>query len=65
MAYKLNEYEYMISMSISAKDYPFYALVAAAMRQADTDNLERLKVAFPGLWEDLREWRGKQLWALE
>lgn len=60
--FKLNEYEYIMSMSISAKDYPFYALIATAMRQADTDNLERLKMAFPGIYESLMEWKEKPLW---
>jgi len=32
---------------------PFYALIMAAMRQADTDNLERLKEAFPDVWAEL------------
>ena len=31
----------------------FYSLVLAAMRQADTDNLQALRAAFPGLYEEL------------
>jgi len=35
--------EYKLGLEISAKDYPFYALIQAAMRQADTDNLLKLQ----------------------
>ncbi len=45
---------YRTAAKIAAEDYPFYALVQAAMRQADTDNQERLKNAFPDVWEDLQ-----------
>jgi hypothetical protein len=62
--FNLNDHEYYTSMTISAHDYPFYALIAAAMRQADTDNLERLKAAFPGMWESLCEWREKPVWPI-
>jgi len=34
--------------------YQFYALIQAAMRQADTDNLEKLKEAFPYTWTELK-----------
>ena len=49
----MSEYDYLVSMKIARKDYPFYALIMAAMRQADSINLERLKVAFPAIWADL------------
>lgn len=45
-------YDYERSISISAKDEPFYALIMAAFRQADTGNLERLKNAFPAIWRE-------------
>lgn len=32
----------------------FYTLIMAAMRQADTDNLEALQSAFPRVWNELR-----------
>lgn len=47
-------YDYQKGLEIAAKGYPFYALIQAAMREADTDNLAKLKEAFPGVWEDLR-----------
>ena len=45
---------YMIGQQIAAEDYPFYALIQAAMRQADTDNLEHLKTAWPLVWKELK-----------
>ena len=35
-------------------DDEFYGLIQACMRLADTDNLQRLKQAFPTQWSDLR-----------
>lgn len=46
-------FDYNISKRISAEDYPFYALIMAAMRQADTDNVVLLKHAWPDVWDDL------------
>lgn len=47
-----NEYEK--GLQISSECYPFYALIQAAMRDADTDNLEKLKTAFPEVWWELQ-----------
>lgn len=49
----MNLYEYDTSKKIVAECYPFYALIMAAMRQADTDNLKRLRDAFPETWAEL------------
>jgi len=46
-------YEYQMGRDIYWKDYPFYALIQAAMRQADTSNLEKLKACFPDTYEEL------------
>lgn len=51
----MSKFDYDMSRVIGAKDYPFYSLVMAAMRQADTENLERLKEAFPLIWNELSE----------
>ena len=48
-------YDYEISREITAQDYPFYALIMAAMRQADSDNLTRLGEAFPAIHGELQE----------
>ena len=46
-------YDYKASQQIAAEDYPFYALIMAAMRQADTGNAELLEEAFPAIWKEL------------
>ena len=48
-------YEYHESREIAAQDYSFYSLVMAAMRKADNKNERLLRVAFPDVWEALRE----------
>jgi len=46
--------EYTLGREISAKDYPFYALIQAAMRQADSRNLQKLKRVFPEIFRELK-----------
>lgn len=48
-------YDYRVSQQLEAADAPFYALVMAAMRRADTENLELLKNAFPRVWRELEQ----------
>ncbi len=50
----LNIIDYEISKRISAKDIPFAALIAAALRKADSDNFARLKQAFPKLTSEFK-----------
>lgn len=50
----MSQHEYDVSKEIAKADYPFYSLVMAAMRQADTDNLEKLQGAFPEVWAELQ-----------
>ena len=40
-------YDYRKSQELSAEDPPFYALIMAAMRQADSVNADMLAEAFP------------------
>lgn len=49
----MSHYDYEISKKIAANDYPFYALIMAAMRQADNNNLELLKQCWPGIFSEL------------
>ena len=49
----MSYHEYRTSQEIEARDFPFYALIMAAMRKADTDNLFRLQRAFPETWREL------------
>ena len=50
----MSYFDYEYSKRIAAEDYPFHALIMAAMRQADTYNLESLKEAFPDVWHELK-----------
>lgn len=47
-------YEYEEGREIAVKDLPFYPLIQAAMRKADTCNLELLKEGWPEIWRELR-----------
>ena len=46
-------YDYEQSRKLGATGQPFYALIMAAMRQADTDNLTRLRMVFSNVWTEL------------
>jgi len=46
-------YDYRVSIHLAADDPPFYALIMAAMRKADTDDLEELRAAWPDVWDEL------------
>lgn len=45
-------YDYRASQQISATDPPFYALIMAAVRKADTQNAARLRMAFPDVCDE-------------
>lgn len=45
--------DYKVSISIMTADPSFKAIIMAAMRKADTDNLEKLQSAFPEIWDEL------------
>ena len=47
-------YDYQASKVISGQGHPFYALVMAAMREADTDNAAKLRAAWPDVWAELQ-----------
>jgi hypothetical protein len=49
----MSKYDY--DASKEAADYPFYALIMAAMRGADTVNAEKLAAAWPDVWDELNE----------
>jgi len=44
---------YKLSLLVSREDPPFYALIMAAMRKADSMNIVKLQRAFPEVWEEL------------
>lgn len=49
----MSYHEYAVSCEIASQDYPFYALLMAAMRKADTANGATLKRAFPDTFAEL------------
>lgn len=51
----MSHYDYEASKKIAAQDYPFDALIMAAMRKADSWNAAELKGSFPGIWHELQE----------
>lgn len=48
----MSHYDYEASKRLAAEDHPFYALIMAAMRKADTENLKKLKAAWPSVYEE-------------
>lgn len=48
-------YDYRRSLILAVDDPPFAALIMAAMRKADTDNVARLRSVFPELWAELTQ----------
>jgi hypothetical protein len=40
-------HEWKSGLEISAEGYPFYALIFAALRQADSTNAAKIKAAWP------------------
>jgi hypothetical protein len=49
----VSRYDYEVSQQIALHDFPFAALIMAAMRQADTQNMAALRAAFPGVAAEL------------
>lgn len=47
-------YDYKEGKKISALDPPFYAIIMAAMRQADSNNLALLTDCWPSVYVELR-----------
>lgn len=44
---------YEMSRRVARHGLPFYALIMAAMRQADTANAAKLQQAWPEVWAEL------------
>jgi hypothetical protein len=49
----MSQFDYLDSQLLEADNHSFYALIMAAMRRADSDNIEKLKAAFPETWKEL------------
>ena len=46
-------YDYRAAQEIVTADPPFYALIMAAMRKADTVNMAKLRAAFPDTYREV------------
>ena len=53
MTYEGSRKTYLTGLEIAAIDYPFYALIQAAMRKADDNNIAKLKGMYPLVWAEL------------
>lgn len=49
----MSHFDYEASKRLSMLDPPFYALVMAAYRQADTSNQAKIRAAWPGVVTEL------------
>lgn len=49
----MSRYDYEVSKRVAALDVPFYALIMAAYRQADTVNAAKLRAAWPDVVDEL------------
>jgi hypothetical protein len=48
-----SRYDYEASKELALRGFPFYALIMAAMRDADAVNLAKLRCAWPETWAEL------------
>lgn len=51
----MSHYDYQKSAVIALHDFPFYALIMAAIRQADSDNQIKLERAFPETYQEFMQ----------
>lgn len=51
----MSYYDYQVSRPLADNDPPFYSLIMAAMRRADSINAVILRAAYPEVWEELQE----------
>lgn len=45
-------HEYLAAKDLARADTPFYALIMAAMWRADSYNVEKLRAAWPDVWDE-------------
>ena len=49
----MSYHEYLAAKELARADAPFYALIMAAMWRADSDNVEKLRAAWPEVWDEV------------
>lgn len=47
-------HEYLCSQAISREDPPFYALLFAMIRKADSENVTKIRAAWPEQWAEMQ-----------
>ena len=57
-------HSYHKALRLHRKDEPFYALIMAAMLKADSDNIAKLREAWPHVYEELNRRRVRRLGVL-
>lgn len=50
----MSQFEYEAGRRLAEADEPFYGLIQAAMRRADSQNAELLRAAWPEVWNELQ-----------
>ena len=50
----MSHYDYAVSRQIDADDYPFAALIMAALRKADSTNAAKIQAAWPDIAAELQ-----------
>ena len=50
----MSYYDYKVSQEIARQGYPFYALIMATLRKADSVNLAKLRAVFPDVDDELQ-----------
>ena len=48
----MSYHEYLAAKELLQLDPPFYALIMTAMHRADTENTEKLRAAWPDVWDE-------------
>lgn len=51
----MSRHEYLAGQNLESMDMPFYALIQAAMRKADSTNIWRLRRCWPEVYNELEE----------
>lgn len=50
----MSHHDYLMSRAIEGQDYPFYAIIMAAYRKADTENQFKLEYMWPNQIAELK-----------
>lgn len=56
----MSRHDYLASRKLSLEDHTFATLIMTAMRKADSENIDKLRIAFPDIAAEFkyRYWSG-------